>query len=226
MANKNPEEPHDGDEVRPDEAGPDDVRPEGEEVPAAAEEAGNAPEPDADAEGDELTVDDILGAAQSADAAAAAAAEEAVIADLESTLLHDLKRLQAEYANYRRRTEEQRQIEVERAKGEAAKGLLPVLDDLDRAEKHGDLEEGSPFTAIAEKVRGVAERLGVVPYGEAGEVFDPQHHEAIFQAPTPGTETPTILEVVEVGYRLGSVELRPAKVVVAVPADPSTGSGS
>ena len=100
-----------------------------------------------------------------------------------------------------------------------AKGLLPVLDDLDRADKHGDLEEGTAFAAIADKLRGVAERIGLVTYGEAGEVFDPQHHEAIFQAPTPGVETPTVLEVVEVGYRLGSVELRPAKVVVAVPAE-------
>lgn len=167
------------------------------------------------ADGDELTVDDILGAEQSAEAAA----EDAVLADLESQLLNDLKRLQAEYANYRRRTEEQREIEIERAKGAVAKGLLPVLDDLDRAEKHGDLEEGTPFAAIAEKLRGLAERMGIVTYGAAGEVFDPQQHEAIFQAPTPGTTEPTILEVVEVGYRLGSVELRPAKVVVAVPAE-------
>ncbi len=167
-----------------------------------------------------LTVDDILGAAQTADVVAAEAEAEA------STLLVDLKRLQAEYANYRRRTEEQRQIEIERARGAAVKGLLPVLDDLDRAAAHGDLEEGSPFAAIAEKVRGVAERLGVTAYGTAGEAFDPQQHEAIFQQPIPGTEVPTILEVVEVGYRLGSVELRPAKVVVAVPADPSTGSGT
>ena len=179
-------------------------------------------DPDAQASGsdpqegqdDELTIDDILGAEQNADAAA----EDAVIADLESQLLNDLKRLQAEYANYRRRTEEQREIEVERAQGAVAKGLLPVLDDLDRADKHGDLEEGTAFAAIADKLRGVAERIGLVTYGEAGEVFDPQHHEAIFQAPTPGVETPTVLEVVEVGYRLGSVELRPAKVVVAVPA--------
>jgi len=171
---------------------------------------------------EELTVDDILGSPQNADAAA----EDAVIADLESALLNDLKRLQAEYANYRRRTEEQREIEVERAQGAVAKGLLPVLDDLDRAEKHGDLEEGTPFAAIAEKLRGVAERMGLSTYGEAGELFDPQQHEAIFQAPTPGVEAPTILEVVEIGYRLGSVELRPAKVVVAVPADPSTGSGA
>ncbi|KRB36892.1 nucleotide exchange factor GrpE [Microbacterium sp. Root180] len=200
MADKDFEEPQ-GDEVRPG---------EGSEAHASD------PDPqDGQGTDDELTVDDILGAAQNPDAAA----EDAVIADLESQLLNDLKRLQAEYANYRRRTEEQREIEIERAKGAVAKGLLPVLDDLDRAEKHGDLEEGTPFWAIAEKLRGVAERMGLVTYGAAGEVFDPQQHEAIFQAPTAGVETPTILEVVETGYRLGSVELRPAKVVVAVPAE-------
>jgi molecular chaperone GrpE len=101
-----------------------------------------------------------------------------------------------------------------------------VLDDLDRAAQHGDLQEGTPFAAIAEKVRAVVERLGVVSYGEKGEEFDPQQHEAIFQQPTPGVEKAVVLEVVEVGYRLGEVELRPAKVVVAVPADPSTGSGT
>jgi molecular chaperone GrpE len=164
---------------------------------------------------DDLTVDDILGATQTGEAAA----EDAVLADLESTLLNDLKRLQAEYANYRRRTEEQRQVEIERAKGEAAKGLIPVLDDLARAAQHGDLVEGTPFAVIAEKVRAVVERLGVVAYGEQGEEFDPQRHEAIFQQPTPGTSKTTVLEVVEVGYRLGDVELRPAKVVVAVPAE-------
>ncbi|MDE0546472.1 nucleotide exchange factor GrpE [Microbacterium sp. C7(2022)] len=164
---------------------------------------------------EELTVDDILGSAQNADAAA----EDTVLADLESALLNDLKRLQAEYANYRRRTEEQREVEIERAKGAVAKGLLSVLDDLDRAEKHGDLEEGTPFATIAAKLRGVAERIGLSTYGAAGEAFDPQQHEAIFQAPTPGATEATILEVVEIGYRLGSVELRPAKVVVAVPAE-------
>ncbi|WP_194396933.1 nucleotide exchange factor GrpE [Microbacterium atlanticum] len=206
--NPNPaDEPDDGDQVRPEGEG------------SGANASGPAPQDGHDAsdtgEGEELTVDDILGAQQNADAAA----EDAVIADLESQLLNDLKRLQAEYANYRRRTEEQREVEIERAKGAVAKGLLPVLDDLDRAEKHGDLDEGSPFAAIAEKLRGVAERIGLVTYGAAGEVFDPQQHEAIFQAPTPGATESTILEVVEIGYRLGSVELRPAKVVVAVPAD-------
>jgi molecular chaperone GrpE len=201
------------DEHGPEEVPGDEVRP--------GDEGSEAQVSDPESQ-DELTVDDILGAEQNLDAAA----EDAVLADLESALLNDLKRLQAEYANYRRRTEDQREREIERARGEAVKGLLPVLDDLDRATKHGDLVEGTPFAAISDKVRAVAEKLGVVSYGVAGEAFDPQQHEAIFQAPTPGVAEPTILEVVEVGYRLGSVELRPAKVVVAVPADPSSGSGA
>ncbi|WP_217184911.1 nucleotide exchange factor GrpE [Streptomyces sp. AC495_CC817] len=198
--------------------GDDEVRGEGSDAQAS----GPAPQnPDSSearaAEGsdEELTVDDILNAAQTDEAAA----EDAALADAEATLLNDLKRLQAEYANYRRRTEEQREKDIERAKGEAAKGLIPVLDDLGRAAQHGDLVEGTPFAVIAEKVRAVVERLGVVSYGAAGEEFDPQQHEAIFQQPTPGVEKTTILEVVEVGYRLGEVELRPAKVVVAVPAE-------
>lgn len=205
---------------------PDEIRDEGSDAQAsgpapqnpdsteAAAAEGSDASPVDDAPHD-LTVDDILGATQTGEAAA----EDAVLADLESTLLNDLKRLQAEYANYRRRTEEQRQVEIERAKGEAAKGLIPVLDDLDRAAQHGDLVEGTPFAVIADKVRVVVERLGVVSYGEKGEEFDPQRHEAIFQQPTPGAEKTTVLEVVEVGYRLGDVELRPAKVVVAVPAE-------
>lgn len=198
-----------------------EVPEEGSDAAASAPGSGDSPNPDAAeaaaAEGsdDDLTVEDILGAEQTGEAAA----EDAVLADLESTLLSDLKRLQAEYANYRRRTEEQRQIEIERAKGEAAKGLIPVLDDLGRAEQHGDLVEGTPFAAIADKVRAIVQRLGVVSYGEKGEEFDPQRHEAIFQQPTPGAEKATVLEVVEVGYLLGDIELRPAKVVVAVPAE-------
>lgn len=187
-----------------------------QENPDAGQNPESAEAKAAEGSDDDLTVDDILNAEQTDEAAAS---DDASLADAENALLTDLKRLQAEYANYRRRTEEQRHIEIARAKGEAAKGLLPVLDDLDRATQHGDLVEGTPFYVIGEKVRAVVERLGVVSYGAAGEDFDPQHHEAIFQQPTPGAEKSTILEVVEVGYRLGDVELRPAKVVVAVPAE-------
>jgi molecular chaperone GrpE len=132
--------------------------------------------------------------------------------------LADLQRVTAEYANYRKRTEANREIERERAVGDAVKGLIPVLDDLERAEKHGDLGEGSAFSSIAAKLRSAVERLGLTPYGEKGEPFDPQVHEAIFQQPTPGVTADTVAEVVETGYRLGSTTVRVAKVVVAVPA--------
>ncbi|WP_345752188.1 nucleotide exchange factor GrpE [Microbacterium rhizophilus] len=218
MSDKDFEEPrNDGDEVQPEAEGADAhaTAPEAQDgVPADEDAANTADGPGGAEQGEpELTVDDILNIGQSDEA------EEQDKSDYETQLLHDLKRLQAEYANYRRRTEEQRHIEIARAKGEAVKGLIPVLDDLDRAEKHGDLGEGTPFAAIADKVRGVSERMGLVAYGAAGEAFDPQQHEAIFQQPVPGTTEATILEVVELGYRLGDIELRAAKVVVAVPAE-------
>lgn len=181
----------------------------------SAEQGSEAHASDPASQDDELTVDDILGAEQSAEAADADAAVKAA----ENTMLNDLKRLQAEYANYRRRTENERVVEKQRTKGEVVKGLISVLDDLDRAEKHGDLTEGSAFAVIADKIRTLVTRQGVEKYGEVGEVFDPQQHEAIFQQPTPGATEITILDVAEVGYRLGDVELRPAKVVVAVPAE-------
>jgi len=210
MTNKDFEEPNGNDEVLGEEGSEAQVSDPDAQEDTLAQDDGR----DADAvSDDELTIDDILGAAQSDDAAVAEAPAG------EHDLVLDLKRVQAEYANYRRRTEEQREVEIERAKGSVAKGLLPVLDDLDRADKHGDLTEGSPLAVIADKLRAVVTRLGVETYGAAGDAFDPQQHEAIFQAPTPGTSEPTILEVVEVGYRLGSIELRPAKVVVAVPAE-------
>ncbi|RFA10663.1 nucleotide exchange factor GrpE [Subtercola boreus] len=136
--------------------------------------------------------------------------------DLAAERLGDLQRVTAEYANYRKRTEANREVERERTVGDVVKILLPVLDDLDRAEKHGDLADG-PFASIAGKLRTGVERLGLKPFGAAGEVFDPKEHEAIFQQPTAGVEVATIADVVETGYYLGSTLLRAAKVVVAVP---------
>lgn len=173
----------------------------------------------------ELTVDDILGAADEANVPTEGEDGEVIgVGDGERAgasdeLLGDLKRVQAEYANYRRRTEENRKIDQQRAKADAAKALVPVLDDLDRAAKAGDLAEGSPFASIAVKLRAIAEKQGLESYGTAGDVFDPMRYEAVFQQPTPGATEMTVLEVVESGYRLGEVEIRPAKVVVAVPVD-------
>jgi molecular chaperone GrpE len=158
-------------------------------------------------EEDELTVQDILDAA------------EREFAEPSNEHLADLKRVTAEYANYRRRTEANREVERERVTGEVVKGLIPVLDDLDRAEKHGDLGADSPFATIAAKLRASVERLGLKPFGAVGEPFDPTVHEAIFQQPSAEVEVDTVGDVVETGYRLGSSLLRVAKVVVQVPSD-------
>jgi molecular chaperone GrpE len=139
--------------------------------------------------------------------------------DLAAERLADLQRVTAEYANYRKRTEANREIERERVISDTVKILLPVLDDIDRAEKHGDLAEGSALSAIAGKLRGVTERLGLVPYGAAGDAFDPNQHEAILQQPSPDVTAETVFDVVETGYMLGLTQVRAAKVVVAVPAD-------
>ena len=158
-------------------------------------------------EEDELTVQDILDAAN------------LEASDPSSEHLADLKRVTAEYANYRKRTEANREIERERVTGEVVKVLLPVLDDLYRAEKHGDLEGDTAFATIAAKLRASTERIGLKPYGSVGDVFDPTVHEAIFQMPTPDIDVETVGDVVETGYYLGSSLLRVAKVVVQVPSD-------
>src|SRR5690606_37314916 len=125
--------------------------PEPAEGPASTGSAnGDRPATDDD---DVLTVDDILNAAQ------------AEVTEPSDEHLADLKRVTAEYANYRKRTEANREIERERAVGAAVAVLLPVLDDLDRAEKHGDLESDAPFATIAAKLRAATAKLGLQPFG-------------------------------------------------------------
>ena len=195
-------------------------QPEGAEGAGTASGDGGGPQPDlaheelvdvgpADGENEDVFLSDddldLLSGQSTAD-------------QLAAERLADLQRLTAEYANYRKRTEANREVERERAVGDTVKGLLPVLDDLARAEKHGDLEEGSAFATITAKLRTTVERLGLTPYGAAGDPFDPQIHEAIFQQPSADVTAPTVADVVETGYRLGSTTVRVAKVVVAVPA--------
>lgn len=175
-----------------------------ETTDAAADAAGT---PADGIDEDELTVQDILDAA------------EREAAEPSSEHLADLKRVTAEYANYRKRTEANRIVEKERVTGDVVKLLIPVLDDIYRAEKHGDLVPDSAFAAIAAKLRASVERLGLSSFGEVGEVFDPTMHEAIFQQPSSAVDVDTVGDVAETGYRLGSVLLRAAKVVVQVPSD-------
>ena len=190
-----------------------DEQPTGDEVPVGPDANASGPAPHSE----ELTVDDILSTEQTEEAAGNP--DETTAATEEDPYLEDLRRITAEYANYRKRTEANAEIERQRTVGSVVASLLGVLDDLDRAEQHGDLEEGTAFATIAQKIRTAMERYGLETFGEQGEPFDPQVHEAIAQVPVPGTETPTVLDVIERGYRIGDVELRPAKVAVAVGAD-------
>lgn len=138
--------------------------------------------------------------------------------DLATERLADLQRLQAEYANYRKRVERDREANRLLAVADVVSSLLPILDDLDRAEAHGDLEDG-PFVLIAQKLRSTLERTGLERVGEKGEEFDPNVYEAIAQVPSPDVTVMTVLDVHKIGYRLGDRLLRAAQVAVAVPQD-------
>lgn len=169
----------------------------------AAEAAGEAPDA---GPADEAPVADDAAEEQSADAARADAT------------LADLQRVTAEYANYRRRTDQEKIAAKDANTADVLRSLLPVLDDLDRAEQHGDLPEDGALTVIANKLRETLERLGLVAYGEKGDAFDPNVHEAIAQLPNPEVESETVGDVVERGYRVGERVVRVAKVAVFVPA--------
>ena len=188
--------------------GPDVETPTGESATLDEEDEYSEAAEEGETVGDGALNDDDL---SFLDAVSAGAAD-----DLATERLADLQRVTAEYANYRKRTEANREVERERTVGDVVKILLPVLDDLDRAEKHGDLADG-PFASIAAKLRTGVERLGLRPFGTVGDAFDPNQHEAIFQQPSADVQVETIADVVETGYYLGSTLLRAAKVVVAVP---------
>lgn len=127
-------------------------------------------------------------------------------------------RAEAELQNFRMRVERDRQANREAVIAEVIRALLPVMDDLDRADAHGDLA-GGPLELVAQKLRSSFERYGLVAVGEVGEAFDPAKHEAMVRLPEAGAEGETVADVIEGGYILGDKLVRPAKVAVKVPAD-------
>ncbi|WIE76078.1 nucleotide exchange factor GrpE [Curtobacterium sp. MCSS17_007] len=137
--------------------------------------------------------------------------------DLVADMRADMLRAQAELVNFRKRVERDREANRDAVIAEVVRALLPALDDLTRAEAHGDLAEG-PMQVIAQKIRGGFGKFKLEQIGEKGEPFDPNVHEAIVQLPTPGATGQTVADVVEPGYKLGERVLRAAKVAVAVPA--------
>ena len=139
--------------------------------------------------------------------------------DRELEIFQDLQRLQADFINYRARVERDRGAERQLAVADTIRAFLPALDDLTRAQQHGDVQEGTPMAAIAQKLRAAGEKLGLQSFGEKGEKFDPEKHDALVQTPNPEVSEAVIADVVELGYQLGERMLRPAKVAVFVPAE-------
>jgi molecular chaperone GrpE len=134
----------------------------------------------------------------------------------------DLQRLQAEYVNYKRRVDRDR--ELVRAQGEAAvlQSLLTVLDDIARAAEHGELAGG--FKAVADSLQQAVAKHKLEAFGAKGDAFDPSLHEAVFHAgESTEVDTTAVDTVMRTGYRHGDRVLRPATVGVV---DPASGNGS
>ena len=173
-----------------------DVPPRQGEMPDAGTGAG--PDDDTDTEVDEL------------------AAMKGSLADL----TNDLQRLSAEYANYRKRVDRDRQLVAESAAYKALAPVVEVLDTIDRAKEHGELEGG--FKAVADQLERVVAAAGLVRFGEPGDAFDPTLHEALSHLGTdPEVEVTTVKHVAKGGYRIGDRVVRAAQVLVVDPDAPT-----
>lgn len=185
-------------------------------------ETGDVREPSA-AAGESDSPADGDGADQPAEGDSLSADDQALLdqaaADLVAEMRSDMLRAQAELVNFRTRVERDRVANREAVIAEVIRSLLPAIDDLSRAEAHGDLVEGSPLAIVAQKLRGAFEKYGLKSVGEKGEAFDPAFHEAVVQLPTPDATSNTIADVIEPGYVLGDRLIRAAKVAVSVPSE-------
>jgi molecular chaperone GrpE len=145
------------------------------------------------------------------------ATEESIVEPGQETdpvvvLTADLQRVQAEYANYRKRIERDRSLAHELAISSVLIELIPVLDDIEGAKSHGELTGG--FKAVADRIASTTERIGLTKYGNEGEVFDPQIHEALLHDTSPDVTTSTATKILQPGYKFKERILRPARVGV------------
>lgn len=148
----------------------------------------------------------------------AGAVEDGAVIELTASLAErtaDLQRLQAEYVNYKRRVDRDRDVTRARSIESVLKDFLSVLDDVRSAREHGELTGG--FKAVADEIERVTTKYGLQTYGEAGDPFDPHIHEALLHAHAEGIDGPTCVEILQPGYRIGDRILRPARVAVAEP---------
>ena len=127
----------------------------------------------------------------------------------------DLQRVHAEYANYRKRVERDREAVREFAVGDALFALLPILDDIGRAREHGELEGG--FRQVAEALDAAVAKLGLTRFGQPGDPFDPTQHEALMHSYSDEVTEPTAVQILQPGYSYAGRVVRPARVAVAEP---------
>jgi molecular chaperone GrpE len=149
---------------------------------------------------------------------AATPAAEPAADDLRAQLAErtaDLQRLQAEYANYRKRVDRDRATVREQAVASALTELLPVLDAINQAHEHGELSGG--FKSVADSLQSAVGKLGLVSYGQRGDAFDPKIHEALSYSDSPDVTEDTCVDIFQPGYKVGERILRPARVAVAAP---------
>jgi len=144
-----------------------------------------------------------------------AAEVEAESFDLTATLTADLQRLQAEYSNYRKRVERDRAVASEIAIASVLSELLSTLDDIDRAAQHGELTGG--FKSVADQLINTTTKLGLEKYGQDGDEFDPQIHEALMHETSADVKIATATKILQPGYKFKERVLRPARVSVTDP---------
>ena len=137
------------------------------------------------------------------------------IADPIITLTADLQRLQAEYANYRKRVDRDRSVAAEFSIAAVLAELLPVLDDLDRAAEHGELTGG--FKAVADRITATVDRLGLTKFADAPVAFNPEIHEALTHEVSKDVSEPTASKILQPGYKFKERVIRPARVAVTDP---------
>jgi molecular chaperone GrpE len=160
-------------------------------------------------------------AAGTEEAASAVSDAEAEVIELKAALAErtsDLQRLQAEYVNYKRRVDRDRDLSRKVTIEGVLKDFLSVLDDVRSAREHDELSGG--FKAVAEEIERITSKYGLETFGEAGDPFNPHIHEALLHAHAEGIDGPTCVEILQPGYRIGDRILRPARVAVAEP-DPN-----
>ena len=149
---------------------------------------------------------------------ASVADKDSRVTELETALAErtaDLQRLQAEYVNYKRRVDRDRDVSRKSGEESVLKDLLGVLDDIRSAGEHGELS--GAFKAVGDEVARVTAKHGLVTFGEKGDTFDPHVHEALLHSLSPDVSGPTCVEILQPGYRVGERVLRPARVAVAEP---------